>query len=390
MNAETQVVGTALPGEGDPRPVVALPRAGLPGFAIAAISLLAALALFLFLNGRRENAQSDSATRRTAPATAFSAPPPLAIPVDRPAPEAYPPPATVREAEPLRLRLSPPVRPFTAPARLPPPPAAADQVEPTWGAPDPFDAPPSPPPAEPARAPALNEPALVLDRGTGVAATPAEPAAAAGQPGAAPGREAARTPGAERPAARLGRIGDPAAVMPVGTLIQAVLETPIDTFKPGLARAIVSRDARSFDSRQVLVPRGSRLTGEYQADARSGQDRVLINWTQLIRPDGSVIRLDSPAADALGGAGVAGKADGTSLGRFASGVLRTALAVGTSWASWSGRAPVVVGLPTAQLPAVVGQGTNRGRSQRIRVKPGTAFNVFVARTLDFSDTAPAR
>jgi type IV secretion system protein VirB10 len=178
--------------------------------------------------------------------------------------------------------------------------------------------------------------------------------------------------------------------MPVGTLIQAVLETPIDTFKPGLARAIVSRDARGFNGNQVLVPRGSRLTGQYLADARSGQNRVLINWTQLIRPDGSVIRLDSPAADGLGGAGVEGRADGSALGRFASGVLRTALAVGTSWTGWSGRAPVILGVPGAQLPGVSRPGGTGGRNQRIRVKQGTAFNVFVAHNLDFSDVAPSR
>jgi type IV secretion system protein VirB10 len=178
--------------------------------------------------------------------------------------------------------------------------------------------------------------------------------------------------------------------MPVGTLIQAVLETPIDTFKPGLARAMVSRDARGFNGQQVLVPRGSRLTGEYQADARSGQNRVLINWTQLIRPDGSVIRLDSPSADALGAAGVAGRVDGSALGRFASGVLRTALSVGTGLAGLSGRGAVVVGLPGAQLPNLGNRSGIGGRNQRIRVKQGTTFNVFVGRTLDFSDVPPAQ
>jgi type IV secretion system protein VirB10 len=178
--------------------------------------------------------------------------------------------------------------------------------------------------------------------------------------------------------------------MAVGTLIQAVLETPIDTAKPGLARAIVSRDARGFDGRQVLVPRGSRLTGEYQSDARAGQKKVLINWTQLIRPDGSVIRLDSPAADALGGAGVPGRTSGLSLGRLAQGVLRTALAVGTGVASWSGRGSVIVGLPGAQLTNAVGGAGGKGRQRRITVKQGTMFNVFVARNLDFSAALPSR
>jgi type IV secretion system protein VirB10 len=192
----------------------------------------------------------------------------------------------------------------------------------------------------------------------------------------------------EKASQSIGQISNPAMVMAVGTLIQAVLETPIDTSRPGLARAIVSHDARGFNGQQVLVPRGSRLTGEYQSDLRPGQKRVLINWTQLIRPDGAVIRLDSPAADSLGGAGVPGRVSGFSVGRFAQGLLRTALAVGTGFATWSNRTSIVVGLPGAQLTDAVGQvAGNSGSRRTIKISQGTAFNVFVARNLDFSGAA---
>src|SRR6185295_13567797 len=43
----------------------------------------------------------------------------------------------------------------------------------------------------------------------------------------------------------------------VGTIIPAVLETALNTDLPGNARAIVSRDVRSFDGSAVLIPRGS-------------------------------------------------------------------------------------------------------------------------------------
>lgn len=386
MNAEAQVMAATIAGEHDPRPVVALPRPGLPGLAIAAICIVSALLLFLVLDGRRESGEADAPSRQGTPAVAFSAPPPLILPAEQ-----QPPYQDQADLPPLRIATvtTPGVRPSAAPpapaARWAPPRAApVPDGEPFYG-PGTFEQ-PQPQPEPPLPAARSDEPALVLD--TGGVATAGLPAATGAGPGGGlppPPTTTTTDPGP----ARLGKIGNPAMVMPVGTLIQAVLETPIDTAKPGLARAIVSRDARGFDGRQVLVPRGSRLAGEYQSDVRSGQKKVLINWTQLIRPDGSVIRLDSPAADGLGGAGVPGRVSGMSLGRFAQGVLRTALSIGTSVASWSSRGSVIVGLPGAQLTNVVGAGEGRSR-HRIKVGPGTMFNVFVARNLDFSGAAPAR
>ena len=177
--------------------------------------------------------------------------------------------------------------------------------------------------------------------------------------------------------------------MPVGTLIPAVLETPIDTARPGLVRAVVSQDARGFDGRRVLVPRGSRLIGEYQADVRSGQNRVLVTWNRLIRPDGVAIRLSSPAADSLGGAGVPGRVNTFFFQRFAAAVLQSALTVGVNLASRPGNGSVIVGLPSGPINNVVGQDLLPSNDLRpkIRVKQGAAMNVFVARDLDFSGVA---
>jgi type IV secretion system protein VirB10 len=395
VNAGSQIGASTVAGERDVRPVVALPRSGLPGLAIAGICLLLALLLFLGLNGRREAAETETVRRQSTPGVAFAPPPPLVLPAE-PWQGAPPPPLRIvtTTTEPLRLRASPPPAPWVSPpVRTAPAPARAPYAEPYNEVRPIFDESPLPPPA-----PSYGEPALVIDSGGGVASR------ASGEGGGAaiarPGSNAASGPQPAPPGAadnnrrRLSTLGNPAAVMPVGTLIQAVLETPIDTFRPGLARALVSRDARGFNGQQVLVPRGSRLTGEYQADIRRGQNRVLINWTQLIRPDGSVIRLDSPSADALGAAGVAGRVDGSAVARFASGVLRTALSVGSSLASLSGRGAVVVGLPGSQLPNVMGRNGigngSGGRNQRIRVKQGTTFNVFVGRNLDFSDVPAAQ
>jgi type IV secretion system protein VirB10 len=179
--------------------------------------------------------------------------------------------------------------------------------------------------------------------------------------------------------------------MPVGTLIPAVLETPIDTARPGLVRAVVSQDARGFDGRRVLVPKGSRLIGEYQSEVRSGQNRVLVTWARLIRPDGVAISLSSPAADRLGGSGVPGRVNTFFLERFAGAVLQSALAVGVNLASRPGNGSVIVGLPAGQVSNVVGQGLIPDDLRpKITVKQGAALNVFVARDLDFSGTPPVQ
>jgi type IV secretion system protein VirB10 len=176
----------------------------------------------------------------------------------------------------------------------------------------------------------------------------------------------------------------------VGTLIPAVLETPIDTSRPGLARAIVSEDVRGQGSQRVLVPRGSRLIGEYQSDVRSGQNRVLVNWTQLIRPDGLTLRLASPAADAMGGAGIPGRVNGFFLSRFFDGALQTALTLGGNLVSRRGGNTVIVGVPAGATNPLAGQSlvSNSDNRRKITVKPGTTFNVFVARELDLAGTTP--
>jgi type IV secretion system protein VirB10 len=174
-----------------------------------------------------------------------------------------------------------------------------------------------------------------------------------------------------------------------GSLIAATLETPIDSTRAGFVRAIVARDARGFDDSRILVPRGSRLIGEYASDVQSGQRRVLVTWTRLIRPDGVAIRLGSPATDRLGQAGIPGRADTHFLARFTSAVLQTALTIGTNLAARPGNGTVIVGVP-GQATGSIGQLLSPGANLRptIKVAQGAAVMVFVARDLDFAGATP--
>lgn len=176
---------------------------------------------------------------------------------------------------------------------------------------------------------------------------------------------------------------NPSTTIPLGTVIQAVLETALDSNHAGFARAVVSKDVFGFDGTQILVPRGSRLVGDYKADLGAGQDRALIQWKRLMRPDGVMIDLDSPSADPLGRAGIKGKVDGHFLERFGGAILQSTLDIGVQLATRSvARDTVVVALPgtATTLPTVTPDKVQR----TLTVRQGTSVSVFVSRDLDFS------
>ncbi|HEX7823053.1 MAG TPA: TrbI/VirB10 family protein [Sphingobium sp.] len=200
--------------------------------------------------------------------------------------------------------------------------------------------------------------------------TTAMPAADAG-----PGRPAERV--------RATRFANPSTTVPKGTVIQAVLETALDSTRAGFARAIVSRDIVGFDGSQILIPRGSRLIGDYKADLQPGQRRALIQWQRLMRPDGAVINLDSPSADPLGRAGVEGKVNSHFIARFGGSILQSALNIGTQVAvSQAAPAGVIYAIPlqTPSMPAIASEKVQ----PTVKVRQGTSVSVFVARDLDFT------
>ncbi|MGH1557271.1 TrbI/VirB10 family protein [Caulobacter segnis] len=84
---------------------------------------------------------------------------------------------------------------------------------------------------------------------------------------------------------------DSDAVIPQGAVIPAVMETAINSDLPGLARAMVTRDIKSFDGQVVLIPRGSQVIDQYRSGVAMGASRVFVIWTQVIRPDGVSIQL---------------------------------------------------------------------------------------------------
>lgn len=113
-----------------------------------------------------------------------------------------------------------------------------------------------------------------------------------------------------------------------GKVIDAILETAINTDLPGPLRAIVSRDIYAESGREIMIPKGSRLVGSYNSSIKRGQKRVYVIWARVIRPDGIDIKVDSPGVDQLGRAGVAGYVDNKYFEMFASSVLTSTVSIG--------------------------------------------------------------
>ena len=177
----------------------------------------------------------------------------------------------------------------------------------------------APPQAAPAAGPASNpqaSPTVVFDA-SALPASLVAPALPGGQN--APGGSGNSN---DDFASRLGGVGgtaatataaiDPKTTVTQGTLIPAALETAIDTDVPGYVRAIVSSDVRSFDGSRVLVPRSSRLIGQYKSGLAAGQKRAYVIWTRLIRPDGVSVNIGSPAVGFSARPGLAARSPPTS------------------------------------------------------------------------------
>lgn len=353
------------------RPVVALPRSGPPAIVFVAAIIAAAILLFIILDSRRRS-QVEPAVRARGSEVAGSAvapPPPLYIPPMAPpaAVAVVPAPAPAVTIQPAPVRIPPPqYYPQPAPY-IPPPPSAPVQS---------YEPPPSP-------ARQGSGPTLVLDNST--AAQPA----GAGPGGAGPGGSGGQASLSDAFAGdqsvsrvRAGIFANRASTVAQSTLIPAVLETAFDSRRPGFARAVVSRDVRGFDGSKILIPRGSRLTGEYRSDIQPGQKRALINWTRLIRPDGVTMAIGSPTADTLGRGGVRGKYNSHFFERFTGAILQTALEIGSNVASRTAAGGVVVALPGSTQN--VGQSLQSSRIvPTLTVPAGTSISVFVARDLDF-------
>jgi type IV secretion system protein VirB10 len=128
------------------------------------------------------------------------------------------------------------------------------------------------------------------------------------------------------------RVQSPASpyVLQAGAVIPASLITGLRSDLPGQVTAQVTEDV--YDSptgKTLLVPQGSRLVGQYDAQIAFGQSRALLVWNRLIMPNGKSIVLErQPGADTEGYAGLEDEVDNHWGMLFKAAILSTILSVG--------------------------------------------------------------
>lgn len=177
-------------------------------------------------------------------------------------------------------------------------------------------------------------------------------------------------------------------ILQAGAVIPAALVTGLRSDAPGLAIAMVTQDV--FDSLgggYLLIPKGSRLVGDYETGAQNGQSRLRVAWTRLLLPSGKSIVLDKlPGADEQGMAGLQDGVDRHGSRVLAAAGLSTLLAIGAEAGSSSDESDLVRALRRGGSDTVssVGQqmvGKSLDLAPTLTIRPGAPLRVLLTRDL---------
>lgn len=167
-----------------------------------------------------------------------------------------------------------------------------------------------------------------------------------------------------------------------GKIIPAVLETAINSDLPGMLRASVSESVYSEDGNVLLVPKGSRLIGEYKNGVTRGQSRVFVIWSRMVRPDGIDIKMDSPGTDTLGRSSLTGFVDTHFLERFGSSALLSFISSYAQQESQNDNQRGAV-VDSFNKSSEIALEDSINIAPTIHINQGERINVFVAKDLNF-------
>lgn len=178
-----------------------------------------------------------------------------------------------------------------------------------------------------------------------------------------------------------------------GSVIPAVMLTAINSDLPGTVSAQVRQTV--YDSRNphiVLIPQGSRLSGQYSSDVSYGQKRVLIAWNHMIFPDGSTVNLKGMlGGDGQGKSGFEDDVDNHYIRTFGSAILISMLGVGAQMSQPQNSGALNTAPASAQVTGAVASSLNNTGDRllnknlniqpTLEIRPGYTFNVLANRTI---------
>lgn len=219
----------------------------------------------------------------------------------------------------------------------------------------------------------------------------------------APAQSSASPFGAEQAGADLPTsatpIRNPDGLLVRGTYIRCVLETRIITDFPGFTSCIVTEPVYSINGRNLLLPKGSKILGQYGAMEPTGP-RMQVIWDRITTPTGIDVSLMGPGVDNLGSAGHPGQYSAHWASRISSAILISMISDAFKWAAAEhGPSTTTVGLGTGiiteqpyesntakSVQRLADQALDRSgrRAATVTINQGAVLNVYVAKDVDFT------
>jgi type IV secretion system protein TrbI len=183
-----------------------------------------------------------------------------------------------------------------------------------------------------------------------------------------------------------------------GTVIPTVLISGISSDLPGQVVAQVRENVYdTLTGNYLLIPQGSRLLAAYDSMVAWGQERALVCWNRLIRPDGSSITLECmPGVDLAGYAGFADEVD-NHWWRIVTGAVFSSVLAATAQRSQGDVTGFQPTFPQVWASNAAGQINQAGQQitqknlqmqPTITVRPGFSVNVLVTKDIAISPYEP--
>ena len=183
-------------------------------------------------------------------------------------------------------------------------------------------------------------------------------------------------------------------LLTAGTMVPCILQTAMDSTLPGFVTCVVPQDIVGKTG-LTLLDRGTRVVGEFQGGVQRGRSRMFVLWTRAETPQGVVINLNSPAADAIGRSGLGGAVDNRFWERFGSALLLStvdaALQAAVTAQSKEGQTTVNTGQANRVVDSILQDSINI--PPVVRKNQGELVSIMVKQDLDFSSVyglAPAQ
>lgn len=185
-------------------------------------------------------------------------------------------------------------------------------------------------------------------------------------------------------------------VIKTGSIIPATLITSINSSVAGEITGQVRQNVYDTSTgKNLLIPQGTRLVGNYASEVPYGKERLFISWNRMVFPDGTSLDLEGmPGVDMAGRAGFKDKVDNHYDKIFGNALLLSIIVAGVTLSQknlLNDLVPFFMEDATSSLSESLGQNLGETMSQMIRknlniapeikIKSGYLFNIMIIKDI---------